>query len=384
MSDVFNQLDLTPQFVLSKKELSNPITVLSSGCTRDFFLNDPSFIQAIMHTEHSNINRTSKIISWRTLLEKLDPVKTPLLLRLMSGNQEKSELYLPLQKNIAIIREEMLVETELNLLVLNNCLTGCPENIDNNNLNQFIRASNFVEYYKMNLSYNRSPTETENLEFVSAVNIQRRFGMELYASICREAFSTEKNLQDYLSKKEEIDGLIGIFHSAVMNLSNSIGWTCFCISKLSEKDSFRLLREENYLYFVILESLRLFPPVWIFKREVRKNFYVGEMEFIIGDKLYFSSLLLHRTERYWQNPEDFLPDRFKKYQEDDAWAFIPFGRSFAKCPGTKVSIFIMKEILKDIIQKYKIIRTKEDPALKYGMSLNPFPLLNIQFKEQNN
>lgn len=82
--------------------------------------------------------------------------------------------------------------------------------------------------------------------------------------------------------------------------------------------------------------------------------------------------MLHRDERYFPNPEEFIPERFlsKTLKENlPPYAFIPFSAGPRVCIGKKFAIYTVKIILAHLIHNFHIESVKLAGELKAVMDL---------------
>lgn len=109
---------------------------------------------------------------------------------------------------------------------------------------------------------------------------------------------------------------------------------------------------------VVLETLRLHPPVWVLAREARKEFHHGPYTVSPGNEVLVSPYVMQRLPRLWKHPEAFLPERFQPgsplHEERPSAAFIPFGLGMRKCIGERTAILQMKLILAALLQEVRI------------------------------
>jgi cytochrome P450 len=65
-----------------------------------------------------------------------------------------------------------------------------------------------------------------------------------------------------------------------------------------------------YTEKVLRESMRVYPPVWTIGRYVDKDYSVGEYTIpAAGSSLIMSQYVMHHDPRYYDQPEQFNPDR---------------------------------------------------------------------------
>src|SRR5262249_22778513 len=80
-------------------------------------------------------------------------------------------------------------------------------------------------------------------------------------------------------------------------------------SKLPDFDS---IEELPFLDMVIQETLRLYPPIWVFTRKAIADDQVNDYFIPGGAFINISPYLIHRHPKYWNQPTIFYPERFLK------------------------------------------------------------------------
>ena len=99
------------------------------------------------------------------------------------------------------------------------------------------------------------------------------------------------------------------------------------------------VKENRALERVLLESLRLYPPTWIFVRVALANDVLPSgLTVRAGQKLYLSQWVTHRDPRFFAEPARFDPSRF----DDSGWpdaAYFPFGGGPRLCIGKHIALF---------------------------------------------
>ncbi|KAI2474059.1 hypothetical protein C4B38_000146 [Diabrotica virgifera virgifera] len=114
----------------------------------------------------------------------------------------------------------------------------------------------------------------------------------------------------------------------------------------------------KYLERVVLESLRLYPPVPLIARKVNEDVKLASGDYTIpaGTTVILSQFIVHRNEKYYKNPVVFDPDNFlpEKCQERPYYSFIPFSAGPRSCVGRKYAMLKLKVLLADVIRKFQI------------------------------
>ncbi|MFY0581413.1 cytochrome P450 [Cystobacter fuscus] len=98
-----------------------------------------------------------------------------------------------------------------------------------------------------------------------------------------------------------------------------------------------------YALRVIKETLRLYPPLFLFGREPAGDLEVSGYPLRKGQVLLFSPYVLHRDPELFPEPERFEPDRFLPEKEKalPRGAYIPFGWGAHACIGQRFAMMEM-------------------------------------------
>jgi enediyne biosynthesis protein E7 len=95
-----------------------------------------------------------------------------------------------------------------------------------------------------------------------------------------------------------------------------------------------LVHRLKYCRAIVLEALRLFPPVWILPRESLQDDVVLGTRVSRGSGVIVSPFALHRDERLWGDPDAFRPERFMDgCQRPPKYCYLPFGLGPRHCIG---------------------------------------------------
>jgi cytochrome P450 len=140
-------------------------------------------------------------------------------------------------------------------------------------------------------------------------------------------------------------------------------------SEISLVDQLQMM---EYTNAVINEAMRLFPPAWIADRQnLEQDSFAGfsiKKDTIVAISFYE----IHRNPRYWDRPNDFIPERFMGEQKKESLKyFYPFGAGPRKCIGAGFATYEMCLTLSYIIKKYKILSQKEKVKVRPLITLRP-------------
>jgi cytochrome P450 len=128
----------------------------------------------------------------------------------------------------------------------------------------------------------------------------------------------------------------------------------------------------HYAQAVLEETLRLYPPVWLFTRRASQDDSLTDYDLDAGTDVYLSPFILHRTGEFWPEPERFNPDRFGPDGElkKGERPYFPFSLGPRRCLGEYFSFLEMKIHLGLLAQKFVMTGSEgELPPLDLGINL---------------
>lgn len=133
------------------------------------------------------------------------------------------------------------------------------------------------------------------------------------------------------------------------------------------------LRHWPRLRLVLLEALRLYPPVPLLVREPVEDDVIMEQPVRKGVQVYVAPWVLHRHRKHWRHPAAFMPDRFAG--QSSPWtsggAYLPFGAGPRICIGAVFALSEAQIMLATMLQRYTL-------AIESGRPVMPVGRLTVQ------
>lgn len=129
------------------------------------------------------------------------------------------------------------------------------------------------------------------------------------------------------------------------------------------------------------EVTRLFPPGYIFNRQVHTDFSHENVQFPKKTHLFLVPYLIHRNPTIFEDPLTFKWDRFLNWSSK---AHMPYGAGSRYCPGAQFSRHIGILTLKHIITNYNFNNISQDPVKPHPyLSLSPGPKFECLFEPKD-
>ncbi|XP_031828764.1 cytochrome P450 4g15-like [Nomia melanderi] len=147
--------------------------------------------------------------------------------------------------------------------------------------------------------------------------------------------------------------------------------------------------EMKYLERVILETLRLFPPVPAIARLLKEDVKLATNGYVLprGCTVLIAPFKVHRLEEFYPNPEEFNPDNFlpERTQNRHYYSFIPFSAGPRSCVGRKYAMLKLKVLLSTVLRNYRILSdlTEKDFRLKVDIILKRVDGFRIKIEPRN-
>jgi cytochrome P450 len=129
-----------------------------------------------------------------------------------------------------------------------------------------------------------------------------------------------------------------------------------------------------YLDAVLCETLRLYPPVWGMGREPVSDCEVAGHPVTKGTSVLFSQWVMHRDPRFFERPEQFVPDRWLDGLQKrlPKYAFFPFGGGQRICIGANFAMMEAGIILSMLLPRFRFEPAPDhEVAVWPGFTLRP-------------
>ena len=197
-----------------------------------------------------------------------------------------------------------------------------------------------------------------------------------------------------MSERELIDEIMTLIVAGHETTAAALAWTWILIAdhpdaaQRLEAEADRSgatatlgLAEAERLAFtrqVIQESLRLYPPGWLFTRRNIDADVLGGYPIGPRTDVFISPYMLHRHPAYWDEPEEFRPERFAPANsaERHRFAYIPFSVGPRHCIGENLAMFEMLVHLRTMCRRLRLRRASADPV-EFAAQINLRPRSNL-------
>jgi cytochrome P450 len=123
---------------------------------------------------------------------------------------------------------------------------------------------------------------------------------------------------------------------------------------------------------IFMEALRLYPPAWLITRTAIAEDEILGFHIPAGALIILSPYTLHRHARFWQQPEEFNPDRFSS-ENQTRFSYIPFGGGPHLCIGNNFAMIEAQLILAISAQRFRF-------DLRPGSTVEAEPLVTLRPK----
>ncbi|MBL8059048.1 MAG: cytochrome P450 [Anaerolineales bacterium] len=168
--------------------------------------------------------------------------------------------------------------------------------------------------------------------------------------------SRDAETGEAMSPQQLRDELLALFVAGHETTANALSWALYLLAQ--HPDAAARLRAEvaqaldgrtpaladlpnlPYTRQVLDETMRLYPPAWIFNRTAQADDEIGGYFIPAGTTVAFSQYVTHRHPDFWEDPDRFDPERFtpERSAERPAYAYFPFGGGPHKCIGQGLAL----------------------------------------------
>ncbi|HEY7423135.1 MAG TPA: cytochrome P450 [Gemmataceae bacterium] len=185
------------------------------------------------------------------------------------------------------------------------------------------------------------------------------------------------------------DEVMSLFLASHETTANALAWTWYLLATHPEAEA-QLLSELGAALggraptaadlprlgcaeHIILEAMRLYPPVYAFGREALRDCTVGMHQLPAGTTVLMSQWVLHRDPRFFEAPDEFRPQRWANglAQRLPRCAYIPFSAGPRVCIGNTFALMEATLILATLAPAFRF-------AVVPGHVVKPWPSVTLR------
>lgn len=168
------------------------------------------------------------------------------------------------------------------------------------------------------------------------------------------------------------DEAMTLFLAGHETTANTLAWAFTLLSAHPEVEA-RLLAEVDevlgerspgfgdlprltYCDWVITETLRVRPTVWLLGREAIEPVTIGGLDVPVGLTLFMSQWVLHHDARFYDDPSAFRPERWGDglLKRLPRYAYFPFGGGPRICIGNSFAQMEAVLLLATIARRFRV------------------------------
>jgi len=111
-----------------------------------------------------------------------------------------------------------------------------------------------------------------------------------------------------------------------------------------------------YLDSATAETLRLYPPLWVFAQVPLAEDEIGGYRIPAGVSVVLSPFITHRHPDFWENAEDFQPERFagQGAPQRHSYAYFPFSGGPRQCPAGDLALAMIRAGAFGLGRRYRV------------------------------
>jgi cytochrome P450 len=134
----------------------------------------------------------------------------------------------------------------------------------------------------------------------------------------------------------------------------------------------------TYTSMVFREALRLYPPALAFGRRPIEPVELGGYVIPARTSIILSPYITQRNPHYFEDPDDFRPDRWRTINPPK-FAWFPFGGGAKMCIGDSFAMLEGVLVLATLARRWSL--RSEDPGtvgIQPGITLGPDQMIRMK------
>ncbi|MCA9653676.1 MAG: cytochrome P450 [Myxococcales bacterium] len=204
-------------------------------------------------------------------------------------------------------------------------------------------------------------------------------GLDGHSVLSRLVAAADDETGARMTDRQLLDEVKSLILAGHETTSLALSWTFYLLAEHPEVEA-RLVDEVRevlgerpptpedvprleYTRMVLMEAMRLYPPVPGVPRGVREEDEIEGVRVAPGDTVIVFPCVTHRHPDYWERPDQFDPERFSAEQTErrDPYAYLPFLLGRRACVGEHFAMLEGVVALAMIVSRWQLRREDDRP-----------------------
>ena len=191
-----------------------------------------------------------------------------------------------------------------------------------------------------------------------------------------------------MSRGQLIDEVLILFTAGHETTANVLSFTLYLLAQnpdaqqkafentsqvdLNAENPMETLSKLSYVKQCVEEGMRLYPPAYYVDRMTIEEDVWGKHTIPKDTMILLAMYELHRDARFWESPEEFMPERFDALNKKDfSDYYFPFGAGPRMCVGNNFAMYEMILVIAIVVKKYSLFASAKDIEINPMISLKP-------------
>ncbi len=252
----------------------------------------------------------------------------------------------------------------------------------------FTGVPNFVHFLPLDFRLRRAVKELRRI--VNEIIDARRNHPDEHDDLLAMLMNARDEDGQAMNADQLRDEVLTLLLAGHETSATALTWTLYLLARNPEKrevleqevgrgtvPAFADVPELAYTRGVVLEAMRLYPPVWTVARRAIGADDVMGYRIPAGAQLFVAQWLTGRHPQFWEDPLTFSPERFvpnagpAKRDGDFGYAYFPFGGGPRLCIGADFALAELVIALAGIAANVHLEPVRKDVSIEPLITLRP-------------